>query len=437
MKSRHYILLAFFSFLITNSFAQESKNPFDEETNKNYLRNYKAPDFKLRRLQFSFNGSANGSTTETSNSHNMSFSNGLDYYRISNQSNYQGVISTSVSPRFSISNSSGDITTAFTGIINNSTQNRFYLNDKYFFGIHDNSSFNTLSFATTIPGLPDFTSASLTLRPAISVGVGRIEIVFFARQAMDVEKLLLEGGRINSTFTTENRKILSDKIAEIQNKRFYDIRLGRIYQLEALDTALRNMGVINNYDFIYFSQLQDAFLYSNYFPRYSGMRNEIGVTQGLMFAESNASTLTRDFMSYGFYSFSYFLPQSYTVQHNFTASLIGGFSSTGVSTVTKDVPVWLDARYSLGLFPTTRTYLSASANAGLNYSNGTLGYIAGTTFDAYYYISPKFRFWANANLHYGENYVTHGFSHIATTNISRAIKEIDYSIRFGLTYDIF
>lgn len=423
MKLPKLLFLFFFSLTSIHIIAQESTDDF--------MRNYKAPDFKLRQLTVTGGGNGQGSISSTTNSHAYNLNGGLEYFKIANSQKYQGTMSSSYSLSSGSSSIDGNTIFSFSSILTSTMQNRFYFNKKWFIGFHDDSQMSQIFLNNSVDSLPDFSSFSLDIRPAVSIGYGRVEWVQFARQALDLERSLSSSNRLNTTFTNDDRTALSNKIAMIRNRRYYDTRLGRIDQLQALDSVFQNEGMITNPDIIYFSQMQDAFLYSYNVTRLSGFRHQLGVAQGVGY---NSGVSGVDLINYAFYLFEYYLPQSYAIQHNFRFSVMGGINSDASGS--DSYPGWADAKYTLGIYPTTRTYFGISANAGINYDLD-LGYVYGAAFNGYYYISPRFRFNFQASYQNGENYRAHNFSHVAISNATRVNKLFDYSFSAGISFEIF
>lgn len=423
MHKRALAFLVFFLTIFSENFAQENTDHF--------IRDYVAPDFKLRQLTLTGGGNGNGDISSTLNSHSLRLSSTLDYYKIANRQKYQGSMSSSYDGSTAYGTTLAYDIFNMSNLITNSMQNRFYFKEKWFIGFHDRSQMSQVIINNSTDSIPDFSSYNITVRPAISIGFGRVEWVQFARQAIDLERSLSSSNRLNTTFTDEDRTILSNKIAMIRNRRYYDTRLGRIDQLQALDSIFQNEGMITSPDITYFSQMQDAFLYSYNITRLSGFRHQLGATQGVAYTDDVSGV---DLTSYAFYLFEYFLPQSYALQHNFRVSLIGGIDSDASGN--DSYPAWADAMYTLGFYPTTRTHIELVASAGMNIESD-LGYIYGASIIGYYYISPRFRFNLLASFQDGENYRAHNFSHVAVSNSNRFGKLFDYSFSAGVSFEIF
>ena len=406
------------------TFAQETTHYFVTESDNNFLRNYKAPDLKLRGLTLAFDGNGQGATTELNNDQSAQGRLGLSFFQVGNTSKFQAGTSAYLQSSFSLRNDNADVDYFLLLQGYHNRQNRFFLKNSWFYGIHNQTDFR-------LTAVENNNTLRLTIKPAFSIGLGRIELVAFARKAMDVERMLIQGGRFSTNFSETNRKELADKIAKIEYKRFFDPRLARIYQLQALDSMLQEQGIITESDILYFSLLQDAFLFGDYQNRRSGIRHELGIAQGISLLPAAAD----EYMSYGFYKFSYYLPKNYVVQHNFETSVIGGLLADNTALTTNDFRVWVDANYELGFYPTTRTFFSVGVGGGINLSN-QIGYVSQANLNTYYYISPRFRFSLQGQFRYGENYSAHDFN-VAVNNFDRLVKQTSYSFRLGLVYSVF
>jgi hypothetical protein len=424
MNHRSFLCLVFLLTVFSGLFAQESTADF--------IRDYTAPDFKLRRFSVAGSGNGAGTVSDNTNTHQYGFAGSLYYYQISNQKNYQGIISTALFEDFGFGMNGSQSILGNNLLISNTLINRFYFRERWFVGVHDDSRIGQSFLNYSSDSIPDISNSGFAIRPAVSIGYGRVEWVQFARQAMDIEGLLSSCNRLSPSFSHENRTDLANRIAQVSNRRYYDTRFGIIDQLQSLDSLLSAEAMITNSDIVYFSHLQDAFLYSRFTTRLSGFRHEFGVAQSVELGnQSNNVGLT----TYGFYNFNYFLPQSYAVQHNFEISVIGGRRGSTFSSAS-DFPLWTDLQYTFGWYPTTRTYLGVTGLGGVNLDNG-IGYIYGAIIDAYFWVSPKLRLAVQGRLHDGFNYRTHNFSHVAVSNPDRNLKVFDYSLRLNLTYEIF
>ena len=59
-------------------------------------------------------------------------------------------------------------------------------------------------------------------------------------------------------------------VSKLKNKRFFDFRLQKIAELQALDSTLRKQGLVSDSDMLYFTTLNDYWSYGNFPDRESG-----------------------------------------------------------------------------------------------------------------------------------------------------------------------
>lgn len=404
---------------------------------KNFMKNYQAPDFKVRSLNFSIYGGSSGITYQENSESSLQNTNQITYGMFSNQSNYQGNHVLSFSSQIRYKKNSTEQNFSFFPSISQETNNRFYWNDKWFFGLHNRA--NVVFNVRKANGI-NSDNFSFRLSPVFSVGVGRVEPVQYARNAMDIERLLNRGERLNQELSPGQLNTLANRLAEINNVRFYDFRLRRIEQFEELDKTIRDMGIVNEFDIRYFSHLSDAYLYALNNTRQSGMRQEFGLVNNIYHSESlNVDHFVESIHSLLFYNFEYYLPQSYAVQHSLRFSFSAGFE--GYRSSVPNVPsqgdwdqrTWTNLSYTLGLFPTTRTGISFSAAGGL--SDAKVAGIFGL--NGYYYFSPRARLSLEGRFTTNEeNYDDHSLNHILVSTYARPYR-MQHQVSLRFNYAIF
>ncbi|MCG8578002.1 MAG: hypothetical protein MI810_24195 [Flavobacteriales bacterium] len=329
----------------------------------------------------------------SSETHNAYLRTGLTHYVFSNQSHYQGTYYTALSLSGSFESQNAFDRFDSNLSLSHNSQNRFYLREKLFIGAHGGLAVSpSISFEDVDDTLRN--GLNLNVAPSLSIGLGRIEYTTFARQAMDVNRLLNKTGTIGEPLNESQLKSLSDQIGKIRNKRGFDRRLLRIWQLEQLDSTLNSIGVETTKDIAYFSRLNDAFYYSQFNSRLSGLRTELGVTTPLRYARHSVHGSSNITSVLGFLKLDYYLPASYAMQYDLGVSVYGGLNRSEFldnSTIER-YPVWTTAYFSTGWYPTTRTRLKATINGGHSMSNSaTPGLLAGIQADMYYYLSPATR----------------------------------------------
>lgn len=407
------------------------------QNDKDYLKNYKAPNFKIRGLNVYFDALASGGGTSSITSNQQYFSNDLFYFQRSNQERYQGSVTSLFSQDLGHSkNVISDVNIlGYDYLLRAQSQNFWYLKGQWFAGFHNYAqlSQNYNRVKDTSISLQT-TQLNLNVSASPTIGYGRLEPVTFGRQAMDIERLLLKTGRISGNFNEQQRTELANKIAQIENKRFYDIRLGRIYQLEAIDSVMGDMGLVTSRDIRYYSRLQDAYLYNNLVQRLSGWRNQIGFAANFDYTYSkNTSGISSDTASFNpqvFNLFSYHLPQSYSIQHDFEVMTAVDLDSSSAVTGT--------IAYNFGWFPTTRTYLGAGVLGGISHVNGVTGRKVSVGVNSYYYVSPKLRLEGSFYFNAREDYNNHNLTYLSSERGYLPTSQPRYySFSVGLNYAIF
>ncbi len=411
---------------------------FGQTNDSNFLKNYKAPDFKFRTLTLRLSSWGEGVITKE-NKVSLNFS--TNYKVVENTSKKQGTHNLGINVTL---NYSEDKTLDIYGAQHNTRlANRFdkkyFLRNNWFYGIADYSSFSISNYYKHDSITNKYDLGILNINPSFSIGKGRLEPVKYARKAMDIEKMLLKSNLLSIPLTTEQRTELSNEITQIENKRFFDRRLGRIYQLEAIDSLLKKMEVLNSDGVKYFSTITDAYLYSHHIERYSGKQLELGIIEGLQFWSSQDMAKPARHGTFGFLQFSAYLPKSYRIQHNFKSSLAVGYEKTQYSQIIEGYKSIFTTAYSFGYYPSTRTYIDLNIFGGADLTN--FEGFAGTKLNIYYYLSPNFRFnmttsiWSrtlNSVMNNYSNALSNYNFHQEGLNTSQ-----DYSFQLGLSYAIF
>lgn len=421
-----------FIFAFGSAYGQMSQNK-----KINYLRNYTAPDFKQRRFDIWVNASSAGQPKYENNRNYFTEAAQMGYSQYSNSSRYQGSLNTLLNSNFGISESDSNKVLSLNNYARFVSQNRFYLTGKWFLGVRAGSAIGH-SYANSNNDVT-YSALNIKVTPAVSMGFGRLEPIQYARNAMDIEKSLQKGGRLTGAYTFDELNSIADCIAEINNVRFYDFRLRRIEQFEALDQRLKDVGHISEFDMTYFAYLSDAYLYAQNFARFSGVVHELGVVQDVYLIETSTNDFSSQFYSTAlFYDMSYHLPMSYAVQHNFQFTAAGGPSIFKYSYAADiaSVDAWMISGYELGLYPTTRTNFNFGARAGFNLQENSFEYKSQLYGNASVYLSPQFRLFGEL-IYSPQDYLgRHPFQNVLP--IMRDISpEFKLTGRLTLSYAIF
>jgi hypothetical protein len=413
------IVLSVIALLLTNLVMSQVDD-------SNFLKNYKAPDFKLRQLNVDFSGQGTGYENQTVIKGDLRF-------------NYQSILNNQrVQSRHSLYNNNsfnyGEIkdqnfyTSTFITDIRNNYKRRNYINKKLFYGMSDRSSFSIRANYENNSGyIQDFVDTQLILNPGLSIGIGRVEFVNYARQSEDINRMFQKSTFSKTQLTSTQKTKLANKIAIIQNRRFFDTRLNRIYQIESIDSVLRDMNIVSDYGIRYFTALSDAFLYSFRNQRLSGDRFEFILSEKIHFNNENTT--------YAAISYELYLPSSYKVQHDFEGALIGSY--TPKDNINPDeTQIYVNYAYKFGFYPNTRTYMGAYIKGSKNLLKPDFSFSTGI--DLSYYISPKLRVNLNGRFVMNEGSSYYSYSNILYTDftLSQSIPS-RYTFKIGLNYAIF
>jgi|GEM_PF-2187437 len=408
------LLLSIIALLLTNFLISQTDS-------SNFLKNYKAPNFKLRQLDIDFSGQGTGYQNETAIKGDLRF-------------NYQSILNNqSVQSRHNLYNNNvfnyreikdeSLYRNSFIADIRNNYKRRNYINKKLFYGISDLSSVSIYSNYLSDSGfVQDDVYTQLILNPGLSIGIGRVEFVNFARQSEDINRMLEKSTFSKTKLSTNQKTKLANKIAIIQNRRFFDTRLNRIYQIESIDSVLRDLDIISDYGIRYFAELSDAFFYSFRKQRLSGGRFEFILNNKLHFNNKNTT--------YAALSYELYLPSSYKIQHDFEGTLIGS------STPNEETQIYINYAYKFGFYPNTRTYMEADISGSKNILKPDFSFNTGVKLS--YYISPKFRVNLNGRFVMNKGSSYHLYSNVLyndfTINQSTPKR---YTFDIGLNYAIF
>ena len=291
MKRIVFILLVF-SF-VTFTKAQTS-GEYD-------LSEYALPDLELQTLDFKFGLGGNGSGQQYNPDYEIGNN---DYYHQSHGLSLQSDYSLYRNNRKQQLNLEAGF--SLGGGVNKRSENdkllfkerhfgpslslrlnsRFYLNDKLFYGadpelrtnynIHKEKSRNDDGDL-----LEDNINRSyVDILLPLKVGVGRIENVTDARQAIFILEALKDNGHLSRTASKDEITAFAGLISETRNLRFFDNRIQKMKELEALDSYLKENGFAEGNHISYFTTLMDYWNYGRPVPMGAGNRFSLVVAPG-------------------------------------------------------------------------------------------------------------------------------------------------------------
>lgn len=261
----------------------------------------------------------------------------------------------------------------------------------------------------------------------VKVGQGRLERVEDARQAVYLLQQLKKRGRLRTEVSHEKILELTAFVSKLRNKRFFDFRLQRIYQLEQLDSFFIANDILSKHDAKYFAATMDYWMYGGGPVRSSGKRFSMAFYPifGQSFGNytqygTSLSTKTeydnRMFQLFAGPEYRWEKVINQKWQSSFFASAYVGSRKSKLkdkflaSESERDVLLpgfQFSARHILGFYPTTRTFLTWSnyfrhdritepkeppfGTDVFNYQQNIVGSDLGLT----YYVSPRFRVYSS------------------------------------------
>jgi len=306
----------------------------------------------------------------------------------------------------------------------------------------------------------------------VRAGIGRIENVTDAQQTVYLLDAFTKNKVLNRDLSENEIFLLSQKISLVKNKRFLDSRLHLMDEISQVDTFFMSNNLITKQDARYFTTLYDIWLYGDKFERRAGQKIELSLTpyftNSYNYSKSTYTIPTTTSSNYESNSngsnvnyqlsllYQYEKPFLQKWQHSLSASLNGNYtiySGTYKNVLTDEKAnnsnstkhIYLNAEYTLGFYPNTRTNLYAKVNEvttclfdysqSLNnittsYDQKSLTNTVGFELGAYYYFSPQLRVTASAtirNRHYIED----------LTDLSKLDNQFNSSFSIGCTYSLF
>jgi hypothetical protein len=295
MKYIRPLLVLVFLFIIGRVSAQIS------EFN---LSDYKLPDLNYREFVTNFNFGGNNNSyllsesSSTSKTRNYSFSGDFSayYYHYLNNATRQKEESAGFdfSPNFNSTKDDGDLTDRSNSLnpsVYYLATNRIY-RDKRFIEVDLDIDYKLLKYnirqtlnlypvETIVDERPVYHDFSVTI--PLKIGTGRIEQVQDARQAVYIFDELSKIDRVGKERSKEEVLEFAQFISELKKERFFDSRLKRMAELEALDSFLVAHNYLLKSDARYFTTLLDFWEYGGASPRNSGNRLSFSLYPGYSF----------------------------------------------------------------------------------------------------------------------------------------------------------
>lgn len=244
----------------------------------------------------------------------------------------------------------------------------------------------------------------LNLSFRLGYGKGRIEHVEDARLAVYLLEDLIANGVSVKNMTPEIVDKLAQCMTSVKNKRHFDTRLKLIDEITTVDSFLIANNIIDKENNPrYFTTLYDNWQYAGLITRLSGSRFSGGIQPLYIWQKSTpgeTSYYTSSLDGAAYVNYTYEKPVNLYWQHSAFVEIkemVRRYRGGDVDWETN-----LDAKFSLGYYPNSRTYMTASASENLVYMDSfkRIYSLTSLDFNMYYYLSPQLRLGANASISY-------------------------------------
>ena len=316
--------------------------------------------------------------------------------------------------------------------------NRHYYSSNHFFS-YGASSFFTYNMSKDVTGNKSVFSniyqnnLNIGLIPSIGIGIGRIEQVEDARQAIYILEELSKKGVLTRHLTNDEISNLSQQISMVKNKRFLDSRIHLMEEIASVDSFFVRNSLLNKEDATYYTNLYDLWMNGANFSRKSGQSFEVSIIPSGSWDKSKdeylSSTQSETFPNsqqnwrYGGnlnLIYNYEKPVHLNWQHSVSVSVNGStgyvngkYLQSTILNKTSAGGIGLNGSYTLGYYPTTRTNLSVGISEifNQNYTKQDISSIFDSVgwykshnsttrfnFSAYYYLSRQLRLSGYATL---------------------------------------
>ena len=157
--------------------------------------------------------------------------------------------------------------------------NKYYFSPKMFLGIDVYSDFQYYKNYSELISNTNFLP--------LKFGVGRIEQVQDARQAIYLFDKLAKQNRVRADVGDDDVRKFAEFISILKNKRFFDSRIRKAYEIEAVDSFLSTNNYTLKQDARYFTTMTDFWDYGDIPVRKSGTRLSLAGYPGYKFEKND------------------------------------------------------------------------------------------------------------------------------------------------------
>ncbi len=274
------------------------------------------------------------------------------------------------------------------------------------------------------PNTSNYQYFTTNIRPYGGIGLGRIENVTEARQAVYILNALDKRNVLSRQLGQDEIFELAQIMSEVKNKRFLDSRVKMISEIETIDNYFKEKDLLESKDAAYFTTLYDYWMNGSLFYRGSGSQFEVILNpyynHYLTKSNYNTTNSSNSDSKYkgntigGEINISYLYEKPFKL--NWQHTVRGVIGENISKDYNKRLEPWeenyettylksfVNLSYTLGYYPTTRTHLNLGVIQQLNlnhykydadeddeeWTNRFMSY-TNLNFNAYYYVSPQLR----------------------------------------------
>jgi len=256
---------------------------------------------------------------------------------------------------------------------------------------------------------------SIFLLPSMKIGIGRIDQITDSRWAIFILQRLEKKGRLSRAYTEEDVRSFAEMLSTIYFKRYFDFRLRRISELEAIDQFLQTQGLIQQTDITYFSQLNDMVGFGRGPLRFSGKRFSFAIYGGYHFLSFNEAIFSEKFHNHaGIVNMGPEFRKEHAINLNLQNTIdfylhAGFILGKEINKTYEQNSSYLNPKLSIGIsdklgyYPNTRSRIEVTGNINSTLTPGEGNLFSGQTgidafganmstdIDYVYFINPRFQ----------------------------------------------
>ncbi len=385
---------------------------------------YRTPGFKALQLNLNASGSFYDASLVNQGDikgNNINSNSGINYFRIISTDKRQHLSTILFNPVFNFTkNASGTIVERNRQIILDadwSRMDRFFNKRNFFFevgnelGAVNNTQKNGSQFLDSKTN-----SKSVSNMLILGVGKGRLENVQDAQMAMFIMNDLQKMGLLDHEPDAATQYEFAALITDINNRRVFDSRKRRIYELTRIDSFLQAKQLIAAPSIGYFTTVNDNWALAFNPGRLSGTRFYAQLKPGISLSVSGINQSDTNVFTYksDTRSLEYFYEPGIGIEHHkpiklqwqrvASASMRFRQTFTRINTKTESASgsgefeifetypqLLLNSFYGFGYFPTNRTVVNGGLSFDAVYGQQNMG----TGKPTYFRLAPGLRLSAN------------------------------------------